>query len=240
MLPRRSVRVHRPGYAPRRGAHGPVPDAPDGQRCRTAPLRGVPRAARRRVRRVPLGRLGPRRTERPRRGRGRLRRHASRARTARARGEGRSPPLRPSDADVVADRALGYAPSRRGPVPPGERRDALARARPAGAAGLGRVAPELRVRRGVPRRGLRSRRAPRRAGGHRDRPRRPHPAVAARPRDHAHLATTGAPVRLARHGCGLACLGFHVEIRTPLRLRFDEEDKKLVELSSDQAWSWRS
>ena len=31
-------------------------------------------------------------------------------------------------------------------------------------------------------------------------------------------------------------LGFHVEIRTPLRLRFDEEDKKLVELSSDQAW----
>src|SRR5262245_50284746 len=31
-------------------------------------------------------------------------------------------------------------------------------------------------------------------------------------------------------------LGFGVEIRTPLRLRFDEEDKKLVELSSDQAW----
>jgi UvrD-like helicase C-terminal domain/AAA domain len=31
-------------------------------------------------------------------------------------------------------------------------------------------------------------------------------------------------------------LGFSVEIRTPLRLRFDEEDKKIVELTSDQAW----
>ncbi|MGA9161904.1 MAG: NERD domain-containing protein [Actinomycetota bacterium] len=31
-------------------------------------------------------------------------------------------------------------------------------------------------------------------------------------------------------------LGFRVEIRTPLRLRFDEEDKKIVELTSDQAW----
>jgi UvrD-like helicase C-terminal domain/Nuclease-related domain/AAA domain len=31
-------------------------------------------------------------------------------------------------------------------------------------------------------------------------------------------------------------LGFRVEIRTPLKLRFDEEDKKIVELSSDQAW----
>jgi superfamily I DNA and RNA helicase len=33
-----------------------------------------------------------------------------------------------------------------------------------------------------------------------------------------------------------AALGFRVEIRTPLRLRFDEEDKKIVELTSDQAW----
>jgi hypothetical protein len=31
-------------------------------------------------------------------------------------------------------------------------------------------------------------------------------------------------------------LGFSVEIRMPLRLRFDEEDKKIVELTSDQAW----
>ena len=31
-------------------------------------------------------------------------------------------------------------------------------------------------------------------------------------------------------------LGFLVEIRTPLKLRFDEEDKKIVELTSDQAW----
>src|SRR5215204_3751382 len=31
-------------------------------------------------------------------------------------------------------------------------------------------------------------------------------------------------------------LGFSVEIRTPLRLRFNEEDKKIVELTSDQAW----
>ena len=27
-----------------------------------------------------------------------------------------------------------------------------------------------------------------------------------------------------------------MEIRTPLRLRFDEEDKKIVELTDDQAW----
>jgi UvrD-like helicase C-terminal domain/AAA domain len=31
-------------------------------------------------------------------------------------------------------------------------------------------------------------------------------------------------------------LGFSVEIRTPLSLKFDEEDKKIVELTSDQAW----
>jgi len=31
-------------------------------------------------------------------------------------------------------------------------------------------------------------------------------------------------------------LGFRVEIRMPLRLRFDEEDRKIVELTSDQAW----
>ena len=31
-------------------------------------------------------------------------------------------------------------------------------------------------------------------------------------------------------------LGFRVEIRTPLKLRFDEEDKKIVELTTDQAW----
>jgi hypothetical protein len=33
-----------------------------------------------------------------------------------------------------------------------------------------------------------------------------------------------------------AALGFRVEVRTPLRIRFDEEDKKIVELTSDQAW----
>lgn len=33
-----------------------------------------------------------------------------------------------------------------------------------------------------------------------------------------------------------AALGFRVEIRLPLRLRFDEEDKKIVELTDDQAW----
>jgi len=31
-------------------------------------------------------------------------------------------------------------------------------------------------------------------------------------------------------------LGFRVEIRVPLKLRFDEEDKKIVELTEDQAW----
>jgi superfamily I DNA/RNA helicase len=31
-------------------------------------------------------------------------------------------------------------------------------------------------------------------------------------------------------------LGFRVEIRTPLRLRFDEEDRRIVELTQDQAW----
>jgi hypothetical protein len=31
-------------------------------------------------------------------------------------------------------------------------------------------------------------------------------------------------------------LGFRVEVRTPLKLRFDEEDKKIVELTTDQAW----
>src|SRR5262245_36173123 len=30
--------------------------------------------------------------------------------------------------------------------------------------------------------------------------------------------------------------GFQVEIRTPLKLRFDEEDRKIVELTDDQAW----
>jgi hypothetical protein len=34
---------------------------------------------------------------------------------------------------------------------------------------------------------------------------------------------------------GLA-LGYRVEIRLPLRLRFDDEDKKIVELTDDQAW----
>jgi AAA domain len=36
--------------------------------------------------------------------------------------------------------------------------------------------------------------------------------------------------RLAR------ALGFTVEIRTPLKLEFDEEDRKIVELTDDQAW----
>lgn len=31
-------------------------------------------------------------------------------------------------------------------------------------------------------------------------------------------------------------LGFRVEIRAPLKLRFDEEEKKIVELTDDQAW----
>jgi hypothetical protein len=31
-------------------------------------------------------------------------------------------------------------------------------------------------------------------------------------------------------------LGFRVEVRTPLRLAFDEEDRKIVELTQDQAW----
>jgi hypothetical protein len=30
--------------------------------------------------------------------------------------------------------------------------------------------------------------------------------------------------------------GFRVEVRTPLKLRFDEEDRKIVELTDDQAW----
>ena len=32
-------------------------------------------------------------------------------------------------------------------------------------------------------------------------------------------------------------LGYRVEIREPLRLRFDEEDRKIVELTEDQAWA---
>jgi hypothetical protein len=31
-------------------------------------------------------------------------------------------------------------------------------------------------------------------------------------------------------------LGFRVEVRTPLKVRFDEEDRKIVELTNDQAW----
>ncbi len=31
-------------------------------------------------------------------------------------------------------------------------------------------------------------------------------------------------------------LGFRIEIRAPLKLRFDEEDKKIVELTDEQAW----
>src|SRR5262245_17747409 len=33
-----------------------------------------------------------------------------------------------------------------------------------------------------------------------------------------------------------AAFGFRVEARTPLKLRFDEEDRKIVELTNDQAW----
>jgi Nuclease-related domain/UvrD-like helicase C-terminal domain/AAA domain len=33
-----------------------------------------------------------------------------------------------------------------------------------------------------------------------------------------------------------SAFGFRVEIRTPLKLRFDEEDRKIVELTNDQAW----
>ncbi len=33
-----------------------------------------------------------------------------------------------------------------------------------------------------------------------------------------------------------AALGFRVEVRTPLKLRFDEEDRTIVELTDDQAW----
>jgi hypothetical protein len=33
-----------------------------------------------------------------------------------------------------------------------------------------------------------------------------------------------------------AALGFRVEVRAPLKLRFDEEDRKIVELTDDQAW----
>src|SRR4029453_11775066 len=48
----------------------------------------------------------------------------------------------------------------------------------------------------------------------------------------------GGGRRFGAEGVGAvpAALGFRVEIRTPLRLRFDEEDKKIVELTSDQAW----
>ena len=31
-------------------------------------------------------------------------------------------------------------------------------------------------------------------------------------------------------------LGYRVEVRTPLKLEFDEEDKKIVELTNEQAW----
>ena len=33
-----------------------------------------------------------------------------------------------------------------------------------------------------------------------------------------------------------SAFGFRVEVRTPLKLRFDEEDRKIVELTNDQAW----
>jgi hypothetical protein len=33
-----------------------------------------------------------------------------------------------------------------------------------------------------------------------------------------------------------SALGFRVEVRTPLAVRFDEEDRKIVELTNDQAW----
>ncbi len=33
-----------------------------------------------------------------------------------------------------------------------------------------------------------------------------------------------------------SALGYRVEVRTPLKLEFDEEDRKIVELTNDQAW----
>ena len=84
----------------------------------------------------------------------------------------------------------------------------------------------------VPRRPVRDRGASGRARRDRDRSERPRPARRTRP------ARSWGPGRVRGDAFGAEgmeavamALGFRVEIRTPLKLRFDEEDKKIVELT---------
>ena len=212
-MPCAAARVQGRGLASRHGPDGAVPDAPHRQRGRTPSVRRLPRAARRGVRDLPLRRLGGRRAGRPRRRGGRLRDHAPRARAARARGEGRPGRLRPGHEALDPDRPLGDARARRGPVPPGEGRDALARSDPRGPAGLGTVEAELRVRRGVPRRDVRDRGASGRARRDRDRSRRPLAARRTRSAGDADLGASGATVR--RGGDGGRRDGARVPRRDP-------------------------
>jgi hypothetical protein len=53
-----------------------------------------------------------------------------------------------------------------------------------------------------------------------------------------HWRRPGEPASFGPEGMrALAtALGFRMEIREPLRLRFDEEDRKIVELTEDQSW----
>ncbi len=201
------------GLASRRGQDGAVSDAPDRQRRRTPSLRGIPRTARRRVRDLPLGGLGRRRASRSRRGRGRLRDHAPRAGAARARGQGRSGRLRRCHEALDPDRPLGDPRPRRGPVPPIEGCDALARADPRGATRLGSVEAQLRVRGGVPRREVRDCCAPGCARRDRDRSPRPRTARRASPRGDADVGAWGATLRRGGHGGRLE--GPRVQRRDP-------------------------
>ena len=70
----------------------------------------------------------------------------------------------------------------------------------------------------------------------RDRSQRSRAARRAHPRRDADVGAWGRRFSAEGMEAVSKALGFSVEIRTPLRLRFDEEDKKIVELTSDQAW----
>ena len=154
------------------GAHGAVPDAADRVLGRAPPVRGLPRAALGRVRRVPLGGLGDgaeagRRPRAAGAGRGGLRDRTSRGRRPGPRGEGRHAPLRPGDAALDAVRSQRWAHAPEGPVRTGEGRDPFAHADPRAAAGLRTVEAVVRPRHGIPGRDVRHARAPRGTGGDR-------------------------------------------------------------------------
>ena len=227
--------VSRSGIASRHGEDGPVPDAPDGQRGRTPSVRGVPRTARRRVR-LPLGRLGRVVERGPTRGKadfvithpelgllalevkgGRI---AYDPRTKRWTQTGHS-----GTHDLDEDPFHQAKGAMHSLVRILQGRPGWERWQPS--YGFGLAFPDGRYERPA-------------------HPGAPVEIVIDRS-DLARLAERVPEVmrtwsrpgrRFGAEGMEAVsmALGFRVEIRTPLKLRFDEEDKKIVELTSDQAW----